>query len=96
MIAFRLDDYMARSKPHSVRNRLFVAAIEQTQRDQQQRQPETQGQGGQRVPRGLRQRLRQLIFTRRRRSSLVRPYESLPSAGGERLAMPDRAQKPGP
>jgi hypothetical protein len=29
-----LDDYMSRAKPHSVRNRLLVATIEQAQRDQ--------------------------------------------------------------
>src|ERR1039457_5429615 len=44
------------------------------------------------VPRGLRQRLRQLIFTRRSTLLTVRPYESLLSADNERLARQDRAQ----
>src|ERR1700687_5005520 len=48
-----------------------------------------------RVPRGLRQRLRQLIFTRRRALVTVRPYESLPSAESEQLARQDRKQTPG-
>ena len=38
---------MPRTEPHPVGNRLLVAAIEQTQRDQQQRETQTQRQGSQ-------------------------------------------------
>ena len=95
LIPLRLDHYMSRTKPHPVGNRLLVAAIEQTQRDQQQvRDPNPGPARSAAVPRGLRHRLRQLIFARRRALLTVRPCESLPSAESERLARPDRAQRP--
>src|SRR5512143_1633398 len=54
--------------------------------------PKPRAKAVNRVPRGLRQRLRQLIFTRRRTLVTVRPCESLPSAEAEQLARQDRAQ----
>src|SRR5579863_1968313 len=44
------------------------------------------------VPLGLRQRLRQLIFTRRSAPLTVKPCESLPSAENEPLARRDKTQ----
>ena len=44
---------MPRTKPHTGGNRLFVAAIEQTQRDQQQCQTQTQRQCGKRGTSGI-------------------------------------------
>jgi hypothetical protein len=38
---------MTRTKPHPIGNRLLVPAIEQTERDQQQRKTQTQGEGRQ-------------------------------------------------
>ena len=44
LISLRLYHYMSWTKPHAVGNRLLVPAIEQTQRDQQQRETQTQRQ----------------------------------------------------
>ena len=94
LISFRLDDYIPWTKPHPVGNRLFVSAIEQTQGDQSKARPKPSARAVNAVPRGLRHRLRQLIFARRRTLRHgIKPYESLPSAESERLAKRDRAQK---
>src|ERR1700737_1801271 len=58
--------------------------------------PKPRARAVNRVPRGLRQTLRQLTFTRRRKVVTARPYGSLPSAENEQLATRDRGRTQAP
>src|ERR1700687_487943 len=58
--------------------------------------PKPRARAVNRVPRGLRQTLRQLTFTRRRKLVTARPYGSLLSAENEQLATRDRGRTQAP